>query len=241
MAEPQKPRLVDRRTKIRAWLACALVRVLYSTLHIRVVNENEVNEIMRQGGAILATWHGRTLIPMARVRGRGYRMLVSLSRDGDFLSQYLCYCGLKVTRGSTGKRGAAATREVINALKNGEVLCFTPDGPRGPSQVAQPGAAYFAQRSGKPIFAGGIAAQRCTFAGSWDNYMIPHPFSRAVWVYSEPIFVGPDEDLEKATQRIQNAINRVQAEAEAAVGRLTKLAPPQSGQAGDERARHESA
>jgi hypothetical protein len=110
---------------------------------------------------------------------------------------------------------------MIAALKAGGVLAFTPDGPRGPSHVAQPGAAYFAQRTGCRIIPVGISAYPRWLARSWDRYLIPKPFARACWVVADPIYVGPDDDLNDAARRIEAALNAAEAEAERQVG-----APP---------------
>jgi lysophospholipid acyltransferase (LPLAT)-like uncharacterized protein len=122
-----------------------------------------------------------------------------------------------VVRGSTGRRAVLATREVLNLLAQGEVIMCTPDGPRGPAQEAQPGALYFAQRTGLPIVPAGIAAFPCWHLNSWDRYMIPKPFSRARWIYGEPFYVTPDEDIAGAQRRLTDEINRLQADAERAV------------------------
>lgn len=221
---------VALRTRLLARLMVALIRLLYLTLRVKTRRENEVLEWLRRyDGGMLVTWHGRTLIPIVQYRGRGYHMLVSLSNDGDFLSQYFHFAGLRVIRGSSSRRAIAAAREGVEVLKAGGVLAFTPDGPRGPTQVAQMGVAYMAQRSGRPVICGGIAAKRRWFSGSWDRFMVPKPFSRAEFIYGDPIFVGPDEDLNEAAARIGAVINRLQAEAERAVGHepdtLTESAP----------------
>ncbi len=137
-----------------------------------------------------------------------------MSKDGDLQAElFRCY-GMGVIRGSTGRRGVLATREVLATLAKGEVIICTPDGPRGPAQQAQPGTLYFAQRTGLPIVPAGIAASPCWKLNSWDSYMIPKPFSRARWIYGEPFYVGPDEEIEAAQQRLTDAINRLQSEAE---------------------------
>ena len=144
-------------------------------------------------------------------------MLVSLSRDGDIQAEIMRGSGYSVVRGSTGRRGVAATREVLSLLAEGGILAFTPDGPRGPSGVVQPGVVYFAQRSGKPIVPTGISASPRRLLTTWDGYLIPHPFARARWIYGEPIWVAPEADLNEASERVQAALNRLEAEAERAV------------------------
>lgn len=166
------------------------------------------------GGAILVTWHGNSLIPIYLFRHRDYWTLVSLSRDGDFLAEYFRATGLRIVRGSTGRRGVTATREVLTLLENGGHIAITPDGPRGPAEVVQTGVVYLAQRSGKPLIPAGVSAFPRWNLKSWDRFQIPKPFARARLIYGDPIFIAPDENLEAASLRVSEAIRALQVQAE---------------------------
>ncbi|MDX1933584.1 MAG: lysophospholipid acyltransferase family protein [Capsulimonadales bacterium] len=226
MKEPERPRPVSPKNRILARITVGVVRCLCATLRLTIEREAESEALIAQhGGCLFVTWHGRTMIPIDHFRGRGrigYHTLVSLSRDGDFLAAYLAACGLKVIRGSTNRRGAAAAREVLNLLDKGGVLAFTPDGPRGPAGVAQPGVVYFALKSGKPIIPAGIAAWPRWETDSWDRFLIPRPFARARWIFGEPIFIREGEDWTAAAARVTEAINRLQAAAEEKVRSETR-------------------
>jgi lysophospholipid acyltransferase (LPLAT)-like uncharacterized protein len=218
--EVEQERPLTFKTWLLARVVGVLVRLFCGTLRLTIDREDECERLIREhNGAIFVTWHGRTMIPIHhwyRTR-RPYHVLVSLSRDGDFLSELFRVFGMKVIRGSTGRRGVMATRAALAALDSGSVLGFTPDGPRGPSGVAQPGAVYFAQRSGRPIIPAGISAYPRWFTRSWDRFLIPRPFARARWVYGDPIFVGPNDDLEEACRRVTEAIRDLELRAEQAV------------------------
>lgn len=217
MKEPEKPRAVPWQTRFLARFIVGIVRLLCLTVRLTVDREQETDALMA-GGGMLVTWHGRTMLPINRFRNRtGYYMLVSLSRDGDLQSEVMRASGYGVIRGSTGRRGVAATREVLAMLAKGGIFAFTPDGPRGPSGKVQPGVVYFAQRSGKPIIPAGISAYPRWQVNTWDRYLVPKPFSRARWIYGDPIYVAPTDDLDAACVRVEEAINRLEAEAERAV------------------------
>jgi len=215
--EPEKPRPRTLKTILAAALISGLAKALFATLRVTIERREETEQLMEHGG-ILCTWHGHTLVPIIYFRGRRrYFMLVSLSRDGDLQTEVIQGLGCTVIRGSTGRRGVAATREVLAKLKAGGVLAFTPDGPRGPAGVVQPGAVYFAQRAGVPIVPAGIAVAPRWEATTWDRYQIPKPFARAHWIYGDPIYVAPEDDLDEARLIVQRAIDRLQTQAEAAV------------------------
>jgi lysophospholipid acyltransferase (LPLAT)-like uncharacterized protein len=210
-------------------LIVGAMRLVCATLRLRREMPPEVERLFAENrDMILVTWHGRTLIPVHDYRGRGYWALISLSRDGDLQTANFRRLGFRTIRGSTGRRGAAATREVLTALQKGGVLTFTPDGPRGPSHKAQPGVVYFAQRSGRPIVPFGVSASPRWLLRSWDRFLIPKPFARAFMVYGEPLYVSPDTDLDQAARDVEAAINRLEDEAE---GRAAASAAARRGSA----------
>jgi len=50
--------------------------------------------------------------------------------------------------------------------------------------------------------------------GSWDHMVVPLPFSRAVFLYGDPISIGRDEDVEDARLRVQTAMNKIADDAD---------------------------
>jgi lysophospholipid acyltransferase (LPLAT)-like uncharacterized protein len=216
--EVEKPRPLTLRTWWMARGIGILVKLICRSLRLTIEHEDRSEQTIRDcGGAILVSWHGRTMIPIHYFRNRGYSMLVSLSLDGDLISEVLRFFRLRVIRGSTGRRGVMATREVLTTLSEGNVVAFTPDGPRGPAGIAQSGVVYFAQRSGKPIIPLGTAAYPRILTKSWDRFLIPLPFAKAHWIYGEPIFVKEGDDLEEACRKVTQAIHDLEYAAERAV------------------------
>jgi lysophospholipid acyltransferase (LPLAT)-like uncharacterized protein len=172
------------------------------------------------------TWHGRVFTAFAAFAGRGYHALVSRSQDGDLLAGLLERLGWGLIRGSSGRRAVAALKQANEIMKKpGAIIALTPDGPRGPSNVAKPGMIYFAQKTGKPVIPGGFAARPRLVFRSWDTFQLPLPFARCRVVYGEPILVGPEEDLDAATLRIQSAINELVAQADRELGYNPQYAP----------------
>lgn len=213
--EAEKPRPVTLKVRLIVGALIALVKGICATLRIREEGRDAMEATVREnGGAILVTWHGRTMVPLWHVRNRGFWALISLSKDGDLQAENFRRLGYNIVRGSTGRRGAAATREILKALEAGGVLAFTPDGPRGPARVAQEGAIYFAKKTGKPIIAVGAAASPAKRMRSWDSYLVPRPFGRAALVWSEPLWIAPDESSESACPKVGAAIDAVEARAE---------------------------
>lgn len=199
-----------------ALLLTMAVRLLYVTLRVRVDGEANMESLRQDyGGVILVTWHGNSLIPIARSRGKGYTGMVSLSRDGELLTAFLAAMRWQTIRGSSGRNGVKAAREALDALQvPGVVLTVTPDGPRGPARSVQAGVVFLARKSGKPIIPVGIGIKRCWRTRSWDHFLIPKPGSVVRWLYGDPIFICPsDTDIERACLRVEQAINDLDAQA----------------------------
>jgi hypothetical protein len=208
------------RVCLLASLLKIAVRLLYASLRVTVKGEEEMERLIeKHGGVLLVTWHGNSLIPIARSVGKDYYGLVSLSRDGDLLSEFMHQMQWRTIRGSTGRRGAKAVRQALEILNQpGTVLAVTPDGPRGPACQVQPGVVYLAQKSGKPIIPVGIGIRHAWHARSWDRFQIPLPFSQVYWKWGEPIFIaGGEEDLPGVQQLVEKAILAVEREAMQAV------------------------
>lgn len=210
--------------RLVSFLVYWTTRLVVRTLRLRVVGEERVHALQASGaGVILVTWHGRTLIPVARFRGRGYWAMISTSRDGEYQNQIFRRFGWQTVRGSTSARGAVqAALTMVRHLRGGAVMAFTPDGPRGPSHQVQPGAIFMAQKSGCPIIPAGISASPRKLTHAWDRYLVPLPFARATLIYGEPIVIPPDvkgeEEQRRWAERVGAAIDALEIEAECIVG-----------------------
>lgn len=202
-----------------AWLLYALARFIGITTKIRAVGWEQYAHSDR--ALIFAGWHGTTLLCANFFRNRGIYTIVSNSRDGEMQNKIMHLFGYKTIRGSTGRGGIKAAIESIKVLKEGHCMAFTPDGPRGPSGVVQEGVVMMAGKSGALMIPVGTSARRRMLAKSWDKYMIPAPFNKAVLVFGDPIIVADGatkEQMEEARLKLEGAIHRVQAEADHLMG-----------------------
>lgn len=201
-----------------AFLVWLIARAIGLTLRLKVLNFEQVIERVRQGkGAVLVTWHGRSFIPANVFRGLGFWAMISHSRDGEIQNHIFRRLGFRIIRGSTGRGGIRAALEAARRVSEGGILAFTPDGPRGPSRQVQPGALFIAQKSGCPIIPAGVAAYPCKLLPTWDRYMIPLPFARAVFIFGEPVEVPEgisEAQFEQLRQRVEAHINALEAQAE---------------------------
>ncbi len=118
--------------------------------------------------------------------------LVSGSSDGDVLASVLSAWGIRVVRGSSSSGGSEALQTMIDLVTEGYTLLITPDGPRGPAQRMKMGALIVAQRTGVPLVLCAPHYSGATHLHSWDNFIVPFPFSRVDLVWSDPLAIPAD-------------------------------------------------
>jgi lysophospholipid acyltransferase (LPLAT)-like uncharacterized protein len=207
-------------------LTAALVRGLGTTLRLTVEGVEAMAPLWRaQRPVIYALWHGQLLmIPglSARLRrtagARPARVLASRSRDGELVTRYVQQFGIEVVRGSSSRGGLGALRALLTALRAGEDVVVVPDGPRGPRQHAQPGVVALAALSGVPIVPLGFAASPAWRLSTWDAFVVPLPFARAVATIGAPLVVGRDADRARALKDLEGALGEMLAAAQRRVG-----------------------
>ena len=215
------------RPYVLSGLAFWVARLLSATWRIRDVGWEALEA--RPGGKVLAGWHGRTFVAAAFFRGQGVWTIISHSKDGEMQDRIFRRFGFKTIRGSTGRGGARATAESIRVLRGGGLMAFTPDGPRGPSGVVQPGILLMAKKSGASLVPVGVSADRRWLVRTWDRYMVPKPFARCVMVFGEPMALESDateEQVEAVRVRFEDEMKRLEAEAERMAGHAEPFVAP---------------
>src|SRR5206468_3474041 len=108
--------------------------------------------------------------------------------------------------------GPQSLLEMVRSIEDGCDAVITPDGPRGPAEVVQPGVITLAKVSGIPITPVSCSVSRCIRLKSWDRFIIPLPFARCHVFVGKPIEVPRDADaetLEKLRLQLQEAIKRL--------------------------------
>lgn len=151
------------------------------------------------GSVIFALWHDCifTVPPVWRRFVGTHRravVLTSASKDGAVLEAAVGRFGIGAVRGSSSRRAVAGLIGLRQAMRGGSDTCITPDGPRGPRHICQPGIIKLAQTSGAPII-----PIRCGFSSlrrfnTWDRFILPLPFSAVRVCFGAPMHVPADAD-----------------------------------------------
>ena len=201
---------------ILAWvvrLTTWLLRGLFLTLRPVYVHQHSDPRLRNLREPVLvALWHGRLLYFISLYRSLPFIVLVSRSRDGEFISRILRVFGGYTTRGSSSRGGARALLQVVKHVRQGATAVFTPDGPCGPRYQVQPGIVAVAKKTGAPIMPVTYNAAWKKVLNSWDRFLVPLPFSRIVVVYGKPIYVPADasaDTLHAKRQEVEASLRHI--------------------------------
>lgn len=165
-----------------------------------------------QSPALFIFWHGKLLMmSMLRPAGRQMYAMTSRHTDGEMIVRTMQHFGVQTIRGSSSRGGAGAAAEAIAVLQQGANLSITPDGPRGPAGVVQPGAARIAALAGVPVIPVSYSASRGTHMRSWDRFFIPYPFAKIRFMVGAPVMIEK-EQAEAASQLLQERLIAVDRE-----------------------------
>jgi lysophospholipid acyltransferase (LPLAT)-like uncharacterized protein len=163
---------------------------------------------------ILAFWHRHLLLMPYAYRGRRISVLISRSRDGELIARTVARFGIDAARGSSSRGGAAGLRDLLRKAAAGYDLAFTPDGPRGPAGVVQPGVILAAAATGFPVQPVAIAASRSRRVRSWDRFLVPLPPATVHVVYGEALTVPRKGSVEGAAEELRRRLDAAEATAE---------------------------
>ncbi len=213
------PLLVAAAGRLAAGLTVGLGRTLRFEFHaIGTVVTAPIAAIPPGPRYVYALWHEYLLLPVARVAHPDLAALVSQHADGQILGTVLTAVGMGMVKGSSTRGGAEALRQIVRGTAGRRHLVVTPDGPRGPRRVVQPGVAYTASRTGMRVVPVGIGYQKAFRLKSWDRFAVPRPGCRAKLILGAPIPVDAAADaaaLDGAARRVQADLDRLTAAAEA--------------------------
>ena len=129
-----------------------IIHMLRRTMTWRIEGAEHVDRLFREEKrVILAFWHAQQLMMPLALPGLEAHVLISQHRDGELIRRIVARFGLDAVRGSSTRGGAEAFRQLIRLGRSGGNLVLTPDGPKGPRQVAKVGVVQLARATGLPI------------------------------------------------------------------------------------------
>lgn len=141
-----------------------VIRALRGTMRIEIVNSEAPDLFLKENkNVIIAFWHGQQLMMPFAYEGKRISILISRHHDGEMIARTVRRFGFHAARGSTTRGGASGLRQLIRSARLGDDLAVTPDGPRGPRQVARLGVVELAKLTELPILPVAFGASKKKF------------------------------------------------------------------------------
>ena len=203
---------------IFGWMSRILTTLLFSTCRVEVIGQETEQKYMSENpgkGLLYASWHRGLIFFVYFYRSLEFVVMASASKDGELAAQATKSHGWIPIRGSSTNRGSEALREMLPYFKKGHRGGLVVDAPQGPPHVSKIGIIALSKRTGLPIIPVIWSADRFWQLNSWDQTLIPKPFSRIVFLYSENlIHVSPKasrEDCESYRLQLDETLNRMMA------------------------------
>ena len=144
--------------------------------------------------------------------------MTSMNLDGEAIASCIQRFGYGVARGSSSRGGFRALAQLVRDIRRGRDAAFTIDGPRGPRYIAKQGPVLLAFKTGAAICCFHISMKHRIQLRSWDEFQIPLPFTPALVLKAEPIWVSPDsseEELRTLHERMQATLDNLRTRGDA--------------------------
>lgn len=208
----------DRINEVRGWrraalwLVATLLRAWARTLRFEA-DAATLERLTRSDVPVaVVLWHNRLFLSPEFFRRyrtrRQVHALVSASKDGAWLAAFYRMIGIHPVRGSSSNLGREAARLLIERMREGHDIGITPDGPRGPMYVVEPGVLVVTRRVHAPMVLLGAEFTRAWRLRSWDRLYVPWPFSRIV-MHSEVLLPESPDGTKLTADDVRAALLRV--------------------------------
>jgi lysophospholipid acyltransferase (LPLAT)-like uncharacterized protein len=203
--------------------ASLAIRLIGPTLRYSISWEEGSAGAVGPRPVIYAFWHRCVLPAVYLFRDFNIRVMTSRSYDGECIARILLKFGFVPVRGSSSRGAVPALLGMRRAAEAGWTVAFTIDGPRGPKYVAKPGPVLLSKVTGVPMATFYAAVEDPWILNTWDQFMIPKPFSRVLVRLSHMVTVPPEADaaqMEDFHQGLQASLEQVTKFAEANVRKV---------------------
>ncbi len=201
---------------IQLWLLTRLLKFYFLTeqYFLSIKNINYPKEQF-----IFSMWHCHQCLVYGVEDKSKFYALISASNDGEIIAKAAESLNIMSVRGSTKRRGVAASLELIEKLKEGNSAAIMVDGPRGPAGKVKEGIINISKISEVPIVPVAWYSKNKTFFSfnTWDKFKAPVGFCKTVALYGEPIHIPsnlPKESFPLYCEKIEAEMNRLQDELE---------------------------
>ncbi len=203
------------------WLAINIISI---TVRICTENEHILDTLKKDGQKfVYIFWHGRQFLLVRYFSNRNIAIMSSTSRDGLLQATILKKFGYEIVYGSSTKSPVRALIGAIQKMKLGYTLAFAVDGPTGPIYKPKPGAIYVAKKMNACIIPVTFSVKPAIIMKSWDKYMLPKPFAKAILLYGKPFYPSnktDDETIQKECLILEKQLKQMTTDTDQKIDKL---------------------
>jgi len=203
-------------------LYVGLSRLWFATCRVRIEGREHLETALANGTIIAAFWHYSMLYIFYNLRHLSAAIMVSASKDGEYIARVAGLLGHVPVRGSSNQKGVSGLKKMLREVRSGNNAGIVVDGSQGPARKAQAGAILVASRTGSAIVPMAWAAGRYIAFHSWDRTLVPLPFCRMNFQYGEPLYVPKGikaDEIETYRLKLEKRLNECYTRAWQQVGR----------------------
>ena len=177
-----------------------LLDLYTKTLRVRFEGTEKIQKHLEKGGRIIiSSWHQRFFggFFLPRIFKWSPCIMISQSRDGDFIAKVVQHIGWIPVRGSSSRGGKKALRVLAEGVIEHRIGGHIVDGPTGPPRGIKPGLISLARSTDAVICPGIVSYDNAWTMNRWDHFRIPKPFSRVLFrfgsIFSVPEIMSDDQ------------------------------------------------
>lgn len=204
----------------------AYIRFAYRSSKWDRIGFEPMEDALRAGEpVIMVVWHQRLLLApyMFDTSIGKIFSLTSAARAGRAAGQVLVRLGFNTMPMPSDKPQIALSREILGRMRDGYSIGIAADGPSGPPRVSSNVPLIWARASGKRVFVMSFGARKVATFPTWDQMMMPSPWTRGVMTCQEWVETVPRKATETETdalrRSLEQALNEVTDASDRAVGR----------------------
>ncbi len=195
-----------------AWPLALLGRLFFFTCRVKIEGYAGPSANNVACPAVFACWHNRVIfgVPQLPLSLRSnLSLLISASRDGEYIATLAKLFQFHVVRGSSSRGGVAALLAMKREIQQQRCLIIAVDGPRGPKYSVHSGIIALAALTNAPIIPLCFNYSHFVELKSWDRMQIPLPFSKVTLVFAPAVNVDGVADHEATCELVRQALLKI--------------------------------
>lgn len=201
------------KQKILGFIASILFKLLKLSYRYEISFANPQNEKLFHSivqdpkpdfktNAILAFFHQDELCMLPYFINKKISILVSLSKDGQIMTEATKRMGFIPVRGSSSRGAVSGLIASIKKVREGYTNAIAVDGPKGPIYKVKEGAVAISNKTQRPIIPlRSYPSKAKTFHKAWNQAQLAYPFS-TIRICVGDIKFYSNEELEQTLQSL---------------------------------------